>query len=57
MTLSTAGTRIRITARGHDPLPLLSTRGPGWTLVTGLANSAGLTTDECGVWAQLGARR
>ncbi len=57
MTLSTAGTRIRITAQGLDPLPLLSSHGPGWTLITGLAHLAGLTTDECGLWAQLGTSR
>lgn len=57
MTLSTADTRIRITALGPDPLPLLYSHGPGWALVGGLSHSAGLTTDECGLWAQLGARR
>ena len=57
MTLSTAGSRIRITAQGPDPLPLLYSHGPAWTLVTGLAHSAGLTTDECGLWAQLGTNR
>ncbi|MFJ6645758.1 hypothetical protein ACIQPS_08865 [Streptomyces sp. NPDC091290] len=56
MTLSTAGERARITAQGQDPLPLLSTHGPAWRLITGLSQSAGLTTDERGVWAQLGAR-
>ncbi|EFL31936.1 conserved hypothetical protein [Streptomyces viridochromogenes DSM 40736] len=57
MTLSTSDTRIRITALGPDPLPLLYSHGPGWALVAGLSHSAGLTTDECGLWAQLGARR
>ncbi|MGW3724133.1 hypothetical protein [Streptomyces sp. NPDC000851] len=57
MTLSTAGTRIRITAQGTDPLPLINSHGPGWRIVTGLATLSGLTTDERGLWAQLGARR
>jgi hypothetical protein len=55
MTLSTADTRIRITAEGPDPLPLRYSHGPGWAIVTGLSARTGLTTDERGVWAQLGA--
>lgn len=57
LTLSTAGTRIRITAMGYDPLSLLYSHGPGWAIVTGLTTLAGITTDECGLWAQLGASR
>jgi hypothetical protein len=57
MTLSTAGSRIRITAEGPDPLSLLHSHGPGWRIVAGLADRHGLTTDERGVWAQLGASR
>lgn len=57
MTLSTAGTRTRITAHGPDPLPILYSHGPGWTLVNGLTQLSGLTTDECGVWAQLGIQQ
>lgn len=57
MTLSTAGPRIRITAQGPDPLPLINSHGPGWTLICGLASRTGLTTDECGLWAQLGTNR
>jgi len=57
MTLSTAGTRIRITAHGPDPLPLINSHGPGWQIIHGLATLAGLTSDECGLWAQLGARQ
>ncbi|MFJ9754985.1 hypothetical protein [Streptomyces sp. NPDC101149] len=57
MTLSTAGSRIRITARGTDPLPLIYSHGPGWTLVSALAHLAGMTTDEHGLWAQLGTSR
>ncbi|MER5209380.1 hypothetical protein ABT063_01970 [Streptomyces sp. NPDC002838] len=57
MTLSTAGARIRITAQGPDPLPLIHSHGPGWQIITGLAHTSGLTIDECGLWAQLGASR
>ncbi|WP_425244864.1 hypothetical protein [Streptomyces sp. NEAU-NA10] len=57
MTLSTAGARIRITAQGSDPLPVISSHGPGWALISGLAHTTGLTTDERGLWAQLGATR
>ncbi|GGW15065.1 hypothetical protein GCM10018980_76190 [Streptomyces capoamus] len=57
MTPSTAGSRIRITATGPDPLPLISNHGPGWTLLSGLATIAGLSTDECRLWAQLGTNR
>ncbi|MGV9344277.1 hypothetical protein ACWDSD_05595 [Streptomyces spiralis] len=57
MTLSTAGARIRITAQGPDPLPLIHSHGPGWAIISGLADRAGLTTDECGLWAQLGVGR
>lgn len=54
MTLSTAGSRTRITATGPQPLPLTSSHGPGWAIVSGLATLTGLATDECGLWAQLG---
>lgn len=57
MTLSTAGARIRVIAAGPDPLPLASSHGPGWAIVSGLATLSGLSTDECGVWAQLGTNR
>lgn len=57
MTLSTAGTRIRITAEGPEPLPLIYSHGPGWNLINGLSHLCGLTTDECGLWAQLGGKR
>ncbi|WP_020118797.1 hypothetical protein [Streptomyces canus] len=57
MTLSTAGNRIRITAEGADPLPVSYSHGPGWTLINGLAHLTGITTDECGLWAQLGIQR
>lgn len=57
MTLSTAGTRIRITATGPDPLPLTSSHGPGWTILSRLADHTGLSTDERSLWAQLGTNR
>jgi hypothetical protein len=57
MTLSTAGTRIRITAEGPAPLPVTYSHGPGREIINGLAYLSGLTTDECGLWAQLGTSR
>ncbi|OKJ73380.1 hypothetical protein AMK32_37210 [Streptomyces sp. CB01883] len=57
MTLSTAGNRIRLAALGPDPLPVTSSHGPGWAILTGLATLAGLSTDERGLWAQLGTNR
>jgi len=53
MTLSTAGDRTRITASGHLPLRTRHSHGPGRRIVTGLAQSTGLTVDECGLWAQI----
>lgn len=40
MEISTAGPRIRITARGTDPLPILYSHGPGWQIVNGLGRVA-----------------
>jgi hypothetical protein len=57
MGIWTAGNRIRITAEGYDPLPLINSHGPGWQIICGLADLTGLTTDERGVWAQLGTKR
>lgn len=57
MTLSTAGSRIRLVATGPDPLPITSSHGPGWAILIGLATLAGLSTDERGLWAQLGTNR
>ncbi|MDX2845231.1 hypothetical protein PV377_41035 [Streptomyces ipomoeae] len=53
MTISTAGTRTRITATGPDPLPLRHSHGPGWRIVAGLAHITGITPDETGLWAQM----
>jgi hypothetical protein len=55
MTLSTAGTRLKITATGPAPLPLRDSHGPGWPIVAALSTSTGITTDERGVWAQMEA--
>lgn len=52
ITLSSAGPRLRITATGPQPLPLRHSHGPGWPIVAGLCTSTGITTDECGLWAQ-----
>ncbi|MGW7239749.1 hypothetical protein [Streptomyces sp. NPDC054804] len=57
MTLSTAGPRIRLTATGPDPLPITSSHGPGWKILTGLADLTGICPDELGLWAQLEGRR
>lgn len=56
MTVSTAGMRARITASGLRPLPILQAHGPGAILVHALSHSSGITTDCCGLWAQLPAR-
>ncbi|MFD8254243.1 hypothetical protein [Streptomyces werraensis] len=57
MELSTAGTRIRITATGQDPLLLHHSHGPGWRIVAGLSAQSGVTTDGRGVWALMEADR
>ncbi|WP_330349290.1 hypothetical protein [Streptomyces sp. NBC_00582] len=51
--LSTAGSRLRVTATGPHPLSLRHSHGPGWRIVEGLSRSTGVTTDEHGLWAQL----
>jgi hypothetical protein len=53
MTLSTAGSRLKVTATGPKRLPVRHSHGPGWTLVAGLSRINGMTTDEHGLWAQL----
>jgi hypothetical protein len=53
MTISTAGTRTRITATGPDPIPLRHSHGPGWPIISALAHITGLTPDETGLWAQM----
>ncbi|QJT04335.1 hypothetical protein G9272_31960 [Streptomyces asoensis] len=53
LELSTAGPRLRITASGPAPLPARHSHGPGWRIIAGLSQQTGLTTDECGLWAQM----
>jgi hypothetical protein len=53
--ISTAGNRIRITATGTEPLSLRHSHGPGWPLVHALSRQTGVTDDERGLWALIGA--
>lgn len=53
VTVSTADVRLRITATGPAPLPDRHSHGPGWRIVAGLSRKTGVTTDECGMWAQM----
>ncbi|MGW3144821.1 hypothetical protein ACWDG1_09100 [Streptomyces sp. NPDC001177] len=53
ITLSTADTRLRITATGPTVLQARHSHGPGWSIVAALAHTTGVTTDEHGLWAQL----
>lgn len=55
MAISTAGDRTRISATGHARLSVRHSHGPGWRIIAGLAQSTGVTSDECGLWAQLGS--
>jgi hypothetical protein len=53
VTLSTAGSRLRITATGTEVLSVRHSHGPGWVIVAGLSRTTGVTDDEHGLWAQL----
>jgi hypothetical protein len=53
MTISTAGSRARIAATGHRPLPVLQIHGPGALIITELSHSSGVSIDGNGLWAQL----
>jgi hypothetical protein len=53
MTLSTADTRLKITARGPLPLELRHSHGPGWRIISGLSRTSGVTVDERGLWAEI----
>ncbi|MFD5111422.1 hypothetical protein ACFWNG_03755 [Streptomyces sp. NPDC058391] len=53
MTISTAGSRARVTATGCHPLPVLQIHGPGAVIISRLSHSSGVTTDGHGLWAQL----
>jgi hypothetical protein len=55
MTLSTAGSRARISATGPTELNALHTHGPGMAIIAGLSHRSGVTTDARGLWAQLQA--
>ncbi|MEV0034762.1 hypothetical protein [Streptomyces sp. NPDC050804] len=55
MTISTAGRRIRITATGQHPLPVLQVHGPGALIISRLTESSGVSVDGFGLWAQLTA--
>ncbi|WP_307663268.1 hypothetical protein [Streptomyces sp. V1I1] len=53
MTISTAGSRARISATGYRPLPVLQIHGPGALIVNQLSHSSGVSIDGSGLWAQL----
>jgi hypothetical protein len=53
MTISTAGSRARISADGFLPLPALQTDGPGARIISKLSHSSGVSLDRHGLWAQL----
>jgi hypothetical protein len=53
MAISTAGRRIRITATGPYPLPVLQMHGPGALIVAQLCTASGVSTNFFGLWAQL----
>jgi hypothetical protein len=53
VTVSTAGTRSRITASGDRPLPLHCLHGAGRTIIRALATRQGTAVDGCGLWAEL----
>lgn len=56
MTLSTAGTRVRIASAGSVELGLRHSHGPGFRIVNGLSAQSGTNTDGHGLWALLSAR-
>ncbi|MFF0446201.1 hypothetical protein ACFYT4_07270 [Streptomyces sp. NPDC004609] len=56
MTISTADHRARITATGHQPLPILQIHGPGALIISRLSESSGASTDLHSLWAQLTTR-
>ncbi|MFE9950204.1 hypothetical protein ACWD62_30085 [Streptomyces sp. NPDC005146] len=53
MTISTAGSRARISATGFLPLPVLQIHGPGALIINSLSHSSGVSLDGHGLWAQL----
>ncbi|MGW0134814.1 hypothetical protein [Streptomyces sp. NPDC003299] len=55
VTVSTAGSRVRLTATGPEDLAARHTHGPGRTIIDGLSARSGVTPDGCGLWALLEA--
>lgn len=53
VVLSTAGNRLRVRVVGSEQLSVLHSHGPGWRIVEGLSRTSGVTTDGCGLWAEL----
>ncbi|MCW5252255.1 hypothetical protein [Streptomyces sp. SHP 1-2] len=53
VTVSTAGSRVRITVTGSERLPARLPSGLGRTIVAALSARSGTTPDGCGLWAQL----
>lgn len=53
MTISTAGSRARISATGFLPLPVPAMRGPGALIISRLSHSSGVSQDGQCLWAQL----
>ncbi|MET7847640.1 hypothetical protein [Streptomyces avermitilis] len=53
MTLSTAGSRARMTAAGSVEMSALQSYGPGFRIISGLSALSGVNTDGQGLWAQL----
>ncbi|MFG2380544.1 hypothetical protein [Streptomyces avermitilis] len=53
MTLSTAGSRARMTAAGSVEMRALQCYGPGFRIISGLSALSGVNTDGQGLWAQL----
>lgn len=53
VTLSTAGSRVRISVAGSVELSILHSHGPGSLIVSALSAQSGLNTDGRGLWALL----
>ncbi|MCX5399958.1 hypothetical protein OHA55_23705 [Streptomyces sp. NBC_00102] len=53
MTISTAGSRARISATGFLPLPVPHPHGPGALIISRLSHSSGVSQDGQYLWAQL----
>lgn len=53
MKLSTAGSRIQLTAAGSQELSALHSHGPGFLIIKGLSTQTGVITSGLGLWALL----